>query len=140
MVHTMNHNGANIFMIIREENSPMQRISISFFEETYQIISERAEQKKLSIANYIRNLVELGLKVEDMSSENSSSEEESPIQKDLNILKKLLKKNLIAELESRMLTRYLTLHCSEGSEEDNREALRKAKETSEALVEGMLEE
>ena len=49
----------------------MGKISVRFESETEKIIRERAAKKEITPSEYIRNLVEIGLKLKEYSTEKN---------------------------------------------------------------------
>lgn len=45
----------------------MERITISLYDEIHEKINSRAKEKRLQVSAYARQLIELGLKIEEMS-------------------------------------------------------------------------
>lgn len=78
----------------------MKRISITFYDEVCEQLEQKARDKNISLAHYVRQLVELGLKVEAYSEEPKSTE--SSLDKSVHQLKEELQK-----MGSKRLTRGL---------------------------------
>ncbi|CAN5423874.1 hypothetical protein BH10PSE19_BH10PSE19_16320 [soil metagenome] len=119
----------------------MNRISITFNDESYAKLQTQAEKKKISLAKYVRELVDIGLQVEEAASQN---EDHKKLKKneidDLGELKELWKNNLIWTLESRYLSRYLVENIVGKEEEAIAKILEKAREKSRSFVAGLLHE
>lgn len=120
----------------------MNRISITFYEEIMDKLEERKQKKGLSsIAQCVRELVELGLKIEEAASNKNG--EEDTINEELqaiNELKKLLKNNMNWAMETRLLSRFLVENMPNSDKENNVEVLEKYKEKATAHVSGLLNE
>jgi len=115
----------------------MERICISLPDEMYNLLFDKAQQKKSTVSHYIRHLMDLGLKVEEMSETNTDRNDGS--KKELELIIHLLKKVLNADFETRILVRYLTANLDVGKEEDHEQMREKAKLKAESLVEGLME-
>lgn len=111
----------------------MKRINVTFYDEIYEKIAARAEKNRSkSIAEQVRELVELGLKIE-AASENQNTENQS------EQMLSMLKNNLIWSLETRLLARYLVERLPEIDKQNHIEILDKYREKASDYVEGMLD-
>lgn len=120
----------------------MKRITITFYPEIMEQLEKRVEEKKLqTVSQCIRELVELGLKIEAAASqktnENDFDNEEVLL---LNDIKKLLKHNLTWSMESRLLDRFIVENQLNLSETKTRELLDTYKEKAQAHVSGLFDE
>lgn len=114
----------------------MKRINVTFYDEIYEKIAARAEKNRSkSIAEQVRELVELGLKIEAVS-ESQSTESQSL---DQEHLLSMLKNNLVWALETRLLARYLVERLPENDKQNHIEILDKYREKASDYVEGMLD-
>lgn len=116
----------------------MKRISISFYDDIYKKLDERKKEEGLSsVAQCVRELVDLGLKIESASKENEPKNNESD---QLLEIKSLLKNGLIWSLEARLLARYLVEKQAYKNDEDVKETLEKYKLSSLNYVQGLYNE
>jgi predicted CopG family antitoxin len=119
----------------------MNRINVTFYDETYEKLEDRKKSKgSKSIADCIRELVELGLKVEEAANKNNAEEQGDGVLKTLMEVQKQLKNTLIWSLETRLLTRYMVEHMPEGNKEQQLAVLEKYKESANNHVKGLLDE
>jgi Arc/MetJ-type ribon-helix-helix transcriptional regulator len=96
----------------------MKRPTITFSEEQYEKIEKRMQEKSLkSVSECVRELVDLGLRIEEAAAKSTEKEEEIDVLSEILELKNLLKSNLVWSLEARLLTRLLV----EIQPNDNRE-------------------
>lgn len=119
----------------------MERISIGFYPEIYTKLEKRADQKKLKLAQYIRQLVELGLRIEEMSEQKEGDKtDQNPIEKALAFQQKLLQKGFLSSHEALYLVRYMLPHLEEKNSGDHAKMLEAAKVKSQSLLEILIEE
>lgn len=119
----------------------MDRYTITFYEETSEKIKERAQKKGISsIAQCIRELVELALKFEEMTEKSEGNLQENDLISLLSEIRNLLKNNLNWSLETRFLSRFLIENNPNITKEKQTEVLQKFKERAQDLVNGMLQE
>lgn len=115
----------------------MKRINVSFDEETFEVLSKRAEKNGgRPIAHEIRELVDLGLKVEAAAQKNGDNTVDDILEK----LVEMMKNNLTWALETRLLARYLVERLPNSEQGNHIEILEKYKEKANHYVEGMLRE
>jgi hypothetical protein len=115
------------------------RINVTFYDETYEKLEERMTTNKVkSIAHCIRELVDLGLKVEESARKNTEDQEENNVVTMLIDLKKQMKSNLTWLVETRLLARYIVEYFPNNERAANIEILKKYKETAISHVEKML--
>ncbi len=118
-----------------------QRITITFYEETCEKIKERTQIKGLaSIAQCIRELVDLALKFEEITEKSNDKNNENDLLSLLAELKNLLKNNLNWSLETRFLSRFLIENHPNVTKEKQVEVLQKYKDRAHDLVNGLLQE
>jgi malate synthase len=126
----------------------MPRILVTLSQNVFNQLQVSATQKQIPTARYARDLINVGLQVEEAiaKEENSDNSKKSDIE-ELGDLKILWKNNLSWLLESLHLIRYLTHHLAYSenlSPEENKnrtdEIIQKAKEKAQSYVEGLLEE
>ncbi len=115
----------------------MKRINVTFYDNTYEILVKRAKKNgDVSIAEVIRELVDLALKIEAAAEKNDGNSTEDASEK----LIEMMKNNLIWALETRLLTRYLVESLPESEKSKQVEILETYKEKANLYVEGMLRE
>jgi hypothetical protein len=124
----------------------MPRILVTLTQNVFDQLQENATQKQIPIARYARDLISIGLQVEEAVAKegNSNNPKKNEIEK-FDDLKVLWRNDLSWLLESLHLIRYLTHHMiySENlSSDENRnrtdEIIQKAKEKAQSYVEGLL--
>lgn len=117
----------------------MERTTITFYDETYQQLKIRAQKNgNQSIAHCVRELVELGLKIEKAASESEDSPAKNGFENMLFELKTLLKSNLSWSLETRLLSRFLIENQPNIGKEKQAEVLEKYKESAQNYVNGLV--
>src|SRR6056297_3457610 len=89
--------------------SSMKRVSITFYDEIMNKLEARMQAKGMqSIAQCVRELVDLGLKIEAAAKEKPDDKpKESEEVLLLKEIKNLMKNNLTWSMESRLLARIL---------------------------------
>lgn len=113
----------------------MKRLSVSFCDEIFAKLEARAiKNGNHSIANEVRELVDLGLKVEEASQKNGENVADETTLK----LIEMLKTNLTWSMETRLLARYMVDKLPDTGDENHGAILDKFKEKSANYVEGML--
>ena len=113
----------------------MKRINVTFYDETYAHLEARAKKNgSKSIAEQIRDLVELGLKVEAAAQQNGGGASDLEQKKMLD----MLKNNLIWSMETRLLARYLVERLPDDDGQKHLDLLEKYKEKANHYVEGMM--
>ena len=118
----------------------MQKITVRFSEKIVEAMEERQEKKGLdSVAECVRELVEIGLEVEAgkllSATKPPSSVKEA---KEMALIKKLLVNNLNWSLEARLLSRYLVANTPNQPKEINLDILEKLKGKSQNFVKKLL--
>jgi hypothetical protein len=83
----------------------MPRLSITFYNDIFNQLQGEAVQNHISIAHYVRDLVTIGLRVEEAAAKEEMNS--SPIIDELANLNQLWESNLSWLLESLHLIRYL---------------------------------
>ncbi len=113
----------------------MNRISVTFYDKIYEKLEARMKENGAkSVAHCVRELVDLGLKVEAAAKKNNEKSSEDPFEKVIN----MMENNLKWSLESRLLTRYLVENLPENSPKLRADILREYKEKAISHVDGML--
>lgn len=98
----------------------MPRPTISFSDETYKKLQNRMLENGIkTLSDCVRELVDLGLRIEESAAKSSENDTEIDLHKELLSLKALLKNNLIWSLESRLLARFLVETNPHNSKENN---------------------
>ncbi|HEX4045629.1 MAG TPA: hypothetical protein VHZ76_08190 [Gammaproteobacteria bacterium] len=116
----------------------MKRLSISFDDKTYGKLEEKVQGRGIkSVAQYVRELVDLGLRIEEARSNNEGNQEENKIEKLLHEIKNLLKNTLNWSLETRFLARFLVEAQHQLNDEKRADILAKCKESSQQYVSGL---
>jgi hypothetical protein len=116
------------------------RTTVSFYTEVYQRLEERTKQKGLaSVGQSIRELVDLGLRIEDAAKSNDKGAGDELLDAILD-LKNLFKSNLNWSLETRLLTRLLVEKQADPTQENSAEILKKCQERAQQYVQGLLGE
>jgi hypothetical protein len=116
----------------------MKRINVTFFDEIFEKLEDRMQKNSSkSIAQSIRELVELGLKIEEAA--NNSNDKNSGADP-LDSIVNMLKSNLIWSLETRLLTRHLIEKNAVTLADDDKSILDVCKERAANYVMGMLGE
>lgn len=101
----------------------MERTSITFDDEIWYQLQQRAVKNGgQSIAQCVRELVDLGLKVEAHAEESGAKE---PMTAMLDDLKKLAELGLQYSLEARLIGRFLVANVPDCDEEKRAEVLEK---------------
>lgn len=113
----------------------MKRINVSLYDEVYENLEARAQKTgSRSISQQIRELIDLGLKVEAAAQQNDETDLASGHEKIIG----MLKNNLIWTLEARLLARYIVEQLPDADKQNHLEILEKYKEKANHYVEGML--
>ena len=82
----------------------MDRITISFQKETFDKLKENAEKKRILINQYVRNLVDIGFRVEEAASKNNGEIDKNSVSAKLDNIQNFIKKHLAASYENLYLT------------------------------------
>jgi hypothetical protein len=116
------------------------RTTVSFYTEVYQRLEERTKQKGLaSVGQSIRELVDLGLRIEDATKSNDKGAGDELLDAILD-LKNLFKNNLNWSLETRLLTRLLVGQQADPTQKISSEILKECQERAQQYVQGLLGE
>lgn len=104
----------------------MKRINVTFYDEFFAKLETRTNEKQCSsVAQSIRELTELGLKIEGASKENADKKQE---EQGLNTMIEVMKSNLRWTLESLLSIRYLLEQLNENNHEQTKEIIQRCKE------------
>jgi hypothetical protein len=117
----------------------MERITVTFYDDINERIKKRAERHgNQPIAQAIREMVEMCLKIEE-AAENSDgkNKEGDELSKLISELKNLLKINMNWSLETRFLARFLTDNQPNVDSNLKLEALKAYKEKAQDYVKGL---
>lgn len=88
----------------------MKQIPIAFDKQTEEKLRNNAKIKELKLAQYIRQLVDIGLRVEEIAEKKESEgnkEEHTEMEKLLETQQTLIQKGLISTYEILYLIRYI---------------------------------
>jgi len=116
----------------------MERITISFYDDVYDKLKIRAEKHHHPIAQTTRELVDLGLKIEEAAASSDKHINGDDILNTLVELKMMLKTNLLWALETRLLSRFLTEHHADTLPEKRIEILSLYKQKAQEYVDGFM--
>lgn len=115
----------------------MERINISFSKEMYEKLEARRQSmRQKSLAEGVRELVNLGLKIEESAKKNGDEDDND----DIKLLREMIKNNLIWSMETRLLTRFLVENSSSNNQDKILEILDKYKEKATDHVKGLFRE
>ena len=116
----------------------MKRITISFYEEIYDKLEARMQKNEsASIAQSVRELVDLGLRIEEAAAIDEEKNDENSVEKSILELKNLLKNNLNWALETRLLTRLLVEHNINDHADNKAAILEKYKKSATDYIKGL---
>jgi len=119
----------------------MERTTVTFYDEVYKKLKIRSDKNgQIPIAQSIRELVDIGFRVEEAASNNESDNSGNDLVEMFSAIKNLLITNLNWSLETRLLQRFLIENnlCPEKSELI--EALTKYKEIALSHVDKLINE
>lgn len=115
----------------------MQRITISFHDENFEKLKIRAEKHNHPVAQTARELVDLGLKIEDAASSDKQTHS-NDLTDSLVELKTMMKANLLWVLETRLLSRFLIENHANTVPEKRMEILNLYKQKAQEYVDGFI--
>jgi 3'-phosphoadenosine 5'-phosphosulfate sulfotransferase len=120
----------------------MNRITVTFYDEIIEKLELRTKGKGVkSISHCIRELVDLGFKVEEAAEKNSNKTNKvDEIIDSLSEVQKHLKNNLNWSLETRLLTRYMVENLPKNQKDDHLLILAQYKEKAISHVDKLLAE
>ena len=117
----------------------MNQISVKFDKKTEAVLRQKAQEKEMRLSEYLRRLIEIGLRVEEASSSKSSEDKLNyPKISELGELLKLWEKTLAWTLESRLLLRILVPQVLEKEEEKQKQLVTTTRTKAEKYVAGLL--
>lgn len=116
----------------------MKRITVTIYDEINEKLEARTKKNGLeSVSQCVRELVELGLRIEAAAEKSGEQNDENDLKKSLGELKNYLKSNLTWALETRLLARFLVEKHPGEMVEDKSEILQKYKASASHFVEGL---
>lgn len=119
----------------------MKQFCIRLDEKTFNTLQQKAQDKALKLSEYIRRLVELGLRIEEMSEKKSGKNNgDSALLSDLGSSKSLWEKELAWTLEMRFLMRFLVDKLLYGKGQTDGNLLQESKLRAENFVAGLFNE
>lgn len=116
----------------------MRRITVTFPDDDFEALQRQAAKKSISLAHYLRELVDIGRQVEEATAQQSALGDAKPTSSHLKDPKELWKNSLLSVLESRYLIRYLVDHLDGQSSEKRDAVLNAVKEKAHTLVTELL--
>lgn len=118
----------------------MNQISITFPKKTKEKLHQNAQQKEIAIAQYIRDLVDIGLRVEEMSAQKKTDgDKPDPLIAEFDLFKKLLQKDLVSSYEMLYLIRYILTKMPEKTPGEYHTFLDQAETKAQSFVAGLLD-
>jgi hypothetical protein len=116
----------------------MNQIPVRIDKKTEEKLRAQAKEKDMKLSQYIRHLIEIGLRIEEMSKQQEQDKpHQNPILDELQLHKKWFQKNLQSSYETLYLTRYLLTHLPEEKTGDHHQFLDQAQTKAKAFVEGL---
>ena len=112
----------------------MHRITITFPENDFVQLQNIATKQWISLAQYIRDLVDIGYQVEAAITPQVSNDVNNNTVLHLGDAKELWKTSLLCVLESRYLIRYLVDNLTNQTAEEREVVINAVKEKSQSLV------
>lgn len=110
----------------------MHRVTVNFPEVEFEKVSIMADKKDLSLSEYLRNLIQIGMVVEEAADSPRNQEMNSATQKIL------WKKLLEWQLETRYLARHLTDVLTPANADQRSHFLKEAAQKAEERVHDIL--
>lgn len=111
----------------------MAQLCVRFNQKTEQKLRQRAANKEITVANYIRNLVDLGMRVEDASKEKKQEDEANKTREELQL------KSYKATIESLLIVRRL-LGYTNNTNDNSEDILKFLSEKAQTYIDGYLGE
>jgi hypothetical protein len=116
----------------------MNQIPVRIDKKTEEKLRTQAKEREMKLSQYIRHLIEIGLKIEEMSKQQEQNKSNhNPILDELQLHKKWFQKSLQSSYETLYLTRYLLAHLPEEKAGEHHQFLEQAQTKAKALVEGL---
>lgn len=120
------------------EGNIMKQIPIGFDKKTEEKLRKNSKERDIKLAQYVRSLVEIGLRVEEMSEQKANKQNaKDELLDELIFHKKLLQKGLVSNYESLYLIRYILAHLPEDKLGEHNQMLDNAQMKAKSLVEGL---
>lgn len=113
----------------------MPRITVSLPDSDFGKITAAAKKKAVSLSEYFRTLIQIGLAVEETAAENTAGNTHAM---DLAQQKVLWKNMLEWQLEARYLVRHLADTLTPANAEQRNQLLQEAKQKAESRVNEIL--
>jgi hypothetical protein len=118
----------------------MKQICITFDDELQEKLRRNAKEKNTKLGQYIRNLVDLGLRVEEMSAQKKAEgDKPDPLTEEFALFKKLLQKNLVSSYEMLYLIRHILTKMPEKTPGEHRAFADQAETKAQSFVAGLLD-
>lgn len=104
----------------------MKRINVTFYDEIIEKLEVRTKAKKCgSVAQSIRELIDLGLRIEEEANQNSDKKNEKD---ELGVVVDVMKNNIRWTLESLLIIRQMLERINADGNEQTNEILQSCKE------------
>ncbi len=117
----------------------MGQYCISLPEELHEKLKSGAKKQHISLSQYLRKLVEMGMELESLSDENKKGDGDNTSVFSEEKQRVLWKNLLSWSLETRVLTRVLFGKILDAKFSDVDDEINMIKEKAEAKVDGLLE-
>lgn len=118
----------------------MKQICITFDDELQEKLRRNAKDKNMKLGQYIRNLVDLGLRVEEMSAQKKTGDDKpDPLISELDLFKNLLQKDLVSSYEMLYLIRHILTKMPEKTPGEHRTFSDQAETKAQSFVAGLLD-
>src|ERR1700733_3180230 len=116
----------------------MKRISIGFYDEVCEQLKEIMKEEGLpTLAQCIRELVDLALRIKNSAKNSNAKNDETNLLNAVSELKNLFKNNMSWSLETRLLTRFLVENHVSGNGEKRIDILEKYQKSAVDYVQGL---
>ena len=116
----------------------MKRISIGFYDEVCDQLEQIRNEDGLStLAQCVREIVDLGIRVRKAAKKSTETMAEDPVIAAVNELKKLFKSNMNWSLETRLLARFLVENHTSQDGEKRTDILDQYKKSSIDYIQGL---
>ncbi len=109
----------------------MSRYTVRFDSETAKKLEQNAVKKKIAIAHYIRNLVDIGLRVEEANSDKNKDSDADKMRKELQL------KSYKASIETLLIIRRLVGYTN-NTKDNSEDILKCVSEKAQAYIDGYL--
>jgi hypothetical protein len=116
----------------------MKRISVGFYDEVCEQLEQIRKEDGLStLAQCVREMVDLGIRIKAASKNSIEKNTDEPIITAINELKKLFKNNMSWSLETRLLTRFLVENHTSEEGDKRTDILDQYKKSSIDYIQGL---